>query len=199
MTPPPGAGWEWATEKALAPGYGIGRPEPAEFPDLARIEREAGELFLPEDLPPALLEKGLPRSFFEEILSAGRLWVVRSGSVPVGFAAAILLDGSAHLQELNVLPAHGRRGLGRALVYQVARWAVSEGFASLSLTTFRHVAWNAPFYARLGFVPIAYEDQGLEMRGTLAEEGEEGFDPAKRLGMRWLFGTREAEAGRTNS
>jgi N-acetylglutamate synthase-like GNAT family acetyltransferase len=117
----------------------------------------------------------------------------------VGFAAAILLDGSAHLQELNVLPAHGRRGLGRALVHHVANWAVSEGFASLSLTTFRHVVWNAPFYASIGFVPIPAENQGPEMRKTLAKEAEKGFDPANRVGMRWTFGSRERAADRTNS
>jgi GNAT superfamily N-acetyltransferase len=185
--------------KALALGDSIDRPKPSEFAELIRIERAAAELFSAEDLPPSLLEAGLSRRFFEETFSAGRLWVVRAGGQPVGFAAAVLLDGSAHLQELNVLPKHGRRGLGRALVHQVAQWAISEGFASLSLTTFRHVAWNAPFYASLGFVPIAYEDQGSEMRETLAEEAEEGFDPAKRVGMRWVFGAKEEEAVRTNS
>jgi len=199
LTRAPGERSESALVKALAPGYSIDRPKPSEFAELIRIERAAGELFSAEDLPPSVLEEGLSRRYFEETFSAGRLWVVRTGGQPVGFAAAILLDGSAHLQELNVLPAHGRRGLGRALVHHVARWAVSEGFASLSLTTFRHVVWNAPFYAGIGFVPISAENQGPEMRETLAKEAERGFDPANRVGMRWTFGFRERAADRTNS
>ena len=81
-----------------------------------------------------------------------------AGTGPLGFAHLLWLgadDGSvsAHLEQLSVLlPEHGRRGIGTALVQaacEEARWA---GHRSLTLCTFRDVAWNGPFYRRLGFV-----------------------------------------------
>ena len=81
---------------------------------------------------------------------------------------------------------HGgiQRGLGRALVLEVACWARGAGFACLTLTTFRHLAFNGPFYESLGFEPIPFALQGPEIRATLAEEAERGLDPDKRIAMR---------------
>jgi len=66
----------------------------------------------------------------------------------------------------------------------VASWAGQEGFGSLTLTTFRHLAFNGPFYASLGFEPIPAAEQGPEMRAALAREAESGLDPDKRIAMR---------------
>ena len=167
-------------------GYQIGSPRPEELSDLSAIEVAAAAMFSPEDLAPGLSEEGLPPSFFEQASSRGHLWVARTleQARPVGFAAVILLDGSAHLHEMDVLPAHGRLGLGRALVLHVARWAQASRFGSLTLTTFRHILWNAPFYASIGFVEIADRDLGPELRAALAKEAEHGLDPSKRVAMR---------------
>lgn len=76
------------------------------------------------------------------------------GSEVVGFAHVLPYDAHAHLEQLSVLPAHGRRGIGAALVraaMEEARWA---GHEVMSLTTYRDVPWNAPFYARLGFAEV---------------------------------------------
>lgn len=82
---------------------------------------------------------------------------------PVGFAAALPVDGFLHIAELSVDPDHGRIGLGRALVEAVDRVARRDGFAGVTLTTFRDVPFNAPFYARLGFVelPLAAASEAL--------------------------------------
>jgi GNAT superfamily N-acetyltransferase len=100
----------------------------------------------------------------------------------------MLLDGSAHLHEMDVLPDHGRRGLGGALVERIARWARDAGFRTLTLTTFRHLAWNAPFYTRLGFEEIPAAEIGPELRDALDEEAAAGLDPGKRLAMRRTLG-----------
>ena len=115
-------------------GYEIGLARAHELPHLPEIERAASAMFSVEDLPAERRNAMMPVSFLEQTAARGRLWVARllAPPTPVGFAAATLVDGSAHLFEMDVLPEHGRRGLGRALVLHVARWARAAGFASLS-------------------------------------------------------------------
>ncbi|MQW75500.1 GNAT family N-acetyltransferase [Nocardioides sp. dk4132] len=82
-------------------------------------------------------------------------FVLVAGDPPVGFAHVVVIDGDAHLEQLAVQPAHARQGIGAALVQaarEEARWA---GHDRLSLTTYRDVAFNAPFYRRLGFTEVA--------------------------------------------
>src|SRR4051812_10718368 len=88
----------------------------------------------------------------------GTLWVARADDVPVGFAHVKLLEPNVvHLDELDVHPEHGRRGVGRRLVMTVCDWAATRGYAAVSLSTFRDPPWNMPFYARLGFELVARE------------------------------------------
>jgi hypothetical protein len=54
----------------------------------------------------------------------------------------------------------------------------------VTLSTFRHVAWNAPFYARLGFRELAEEQLGPGLRRVRADEARRGLDLSRRLVMR---------------
>lgn len=70
----------------------------------------------------------------------------------VGFVHVLEVDGVAHLEQLSVLPGHGRRGHGRALVDAAKATARERGHRRLTLRTYADVPWNAPFYAKAGFV-----------------------------------------------
>lgn len=85
---------------------------------------------------------------------------------PVGFAAATPVDAFLHLAELSVHPDHGRKGLGRALIAAVDALARGRGLAGVTLTTFRDVPFNGPFYASLGFTewPLAEAPDQLRRR-----------------------------------
>jgi GNAT superfamily N-acetyltransferase len=108
----------------------------------------------------------------------GRLWVASTGNIPVGFALVkMLADDLPHLEEIDVDPSHGRRGLGTALVRAVCKWATVSGYVMLTLTTFRAVAWNLPFYARLGFEEIPRETLRPELAAVVSEEADRGLDP----------------------
>lgn len=74
------------------------------------------------------------------------------GSSVIAFVHVLELDQTAHLEQLSVLPEHGRRGYGRALVEAAKNEARRRGYQSLSLRTYADVPWNAPFFARAGFV-----------------------------------------------
>lgn len=45
----------------------------------------------------------------------------------VGFALVGLIDGQPHLEEMDVHPAFGRRGIGARLLAAVTEWARSAG------------------------------------------------------------------------
>ncbi|MGW9020853.1 GNAT family N-acetyltransferase [Leucobacter chromiiresistens] len=73
----------------------------------------------------------------------------------IGFVHVREAGGVAHLEQLSVLPEHGRRGVGSALVEAAAAEAAQRGYDRLTLRTYATVPWNAPLYARLGFVEEA--------------------------------------------
>lgn len=61
---------------------------------------------------------------------------------------------------------HQGRGIGRRLLAAAEAWARERGFRLLSLTTFRAVAWNGPFYAAQGFVEVAPEAMPAGLRAV---------------------------------
>jgi N-acetylglutamate synthase-like GNAT family acetyltransferase len=102
----------------------------------------------------------------------------------VGFALVkMLADDLPHLEEIDVHPSHGRRGLGTALVRKVCEWATLRGHVMLTLTTFRAAAWNLPFYVRLGFEEIPRETLRPELAAVVSEEAHRGLDPVRRVVM----------------
>ncbi|MEN0024616.1 MAG: GNAT family N-acetyltransferase [Microbacterium sp.] len=72
-------------------------------------------------------------------------------SSPVGFVHVLDADGAAHLEQLSVLPEHGRRGHGRSLVEAALEEARRRGYSRMTLRTYAEIPWNAPFYASCGF------------------------------------------------
>lgn len=152
-------------------------------PLLAAIERSAATLF-GDTVPAELLEHATPEPVFLASQNAGTLWVaLGADDQPVGFARADVAGAHVHLAELDVLPAHGRRGVGTALVRAVEDWACSHGFSGITLTTYRDLPWNAPFYASLGFVVIPENDWDADLRRRFDEEAGLDSERAKRVAM----------------
>lgn len=79
----------------------------------------------------------------------------------VGFVHVLDLDGHAHLEQLSVLPAFERRGIGRLLVEGALMEARHRGHAEMTLRTYVDVPWNAPFYETCGFVTTAPQTPAL--------------------------------------
>ena len=97
----------------------------------------------------------------DRIDQPGFLLVVGEVGEPVGFAHVVYAEGLAHLAQLSVLPSRAREGLGSALVRRALAETWQDGFDAVSLTTYRDVAFNGPFYARLGFGEVAEDEPFL--------------------------------------
>ena len=119
---------------------------------------------------------------------AGRAWVLVAEDAPsvgpVAFALVDVLDGAAHVEQVSVDPAFARQGLGRRLLDHVAGDARRAGRTAVTLTTFRDVPWNAPYYERCEFRPLAEDELGPELRAKRDAETSHGLDPTRRVCMR---------------
>ncbi len=107
---------------ALVDGYSVGSAYREHLGMLPEIERAAAALFPDEVLTPEIRRSTVPRLQLETALVEGGLWtaVTNTGTV-VGFAIAMRESSAAFLQEIDVHPAHQRKGLGRRLIKEVIR------------------------------------------------------------------------------
>jgi GNAT superfamily N-acetyltransferase len=162
------------SDGALASDIRVASPD--EFELLRQIELDADQLYETVGIGPFSNSE-------EEDHLAGAAVVLVTGTPAVGFACVEVVDGVAHLWQLSVHPSAGRQGRGRALVDAVCDWARANGYRAVTLTTFRDVPWNAPFYARLGFRAIHDLTAGLlAIRDHERAIGDDDFGP--RIAMR---------------
>ena len=145
---------------------------PEEVPLLTAIELEAATRF-PEDILPEPMRSGhtVPGEIMAEAVEKGRLWVAAGGDdIPLGYAVWRDIEGLALLAQVDVLPAHGQRGIGRFLVRRVMEQVCETGYRFLYLTTFKNIPWNAPFYAKLGFMIVPDDDLPGPMPEIIKQE-----------------------------
>ncbi len=132
--------------------YTIRRARPSEYALLPEIERAAASLFATVDWLTFDRDHVSDPEFIAAVAESGAIFVAADDDdVPVGFALTGFLDRALHIHELDVAPLHGRRGLGRRLLDAACAFAVAEGAPAVTLSTFRDIPWNGPFYARIGF------------------------------------------------
>ena len=172
------------------PDYAIRSARAEHVPALPAIELAAAQL-LRGHAPESVLAETTDERTFADAACSGHLWVALTGSRPVGFALVKMLAADLpHLDEIDVDPSHGRRGLGTALVRAVCEWATVSGYFMLTLSTFRAVAWNFPFYARLGFLEIPRGTLRSELAAVVSEEADRGLDPEMRVVMGYRCGSQ---------
>ncbi|HEX2552487.1 MAG TPA: GNAT family N-acetyltransferase [Microvirga sp.] len=155
-----------------------------DVPALQHLERDAAELFR---------EWGIWSPAHAGVRSArdhaagrtgGHSWVaLDEAGIPCGFALCCLADGHLHLLELAVARSRQGGGIGTALLAVAidhARWRFDP---CITLTTDRLLPWNAPFYARHGFVAL----EGARLTGDLAtlldDDFATGFEPDRWIAM----------------
>ena len=162
----------------------IRAPRVDELDALRDIERRAGALFATVGLNEVAADEPFSLEELDEYRVDERVWVAVENDAPVGYALVDVVDGVAHLEQLSVAPEHGRRGHGAALLGHVCGWARAHDLGAVTLTTFEHVAWNAPYYARHRFRVLRDDELGPELRRVRDDEAADGLDPALRVCMR---------------
>ncbi|HEY2097603.1 MAG TPA: GNAT family N-acetyltransferase [Pseudonocardia sp.] len=169
-----------------------------ELPLVREVERASGEIFrdiglaeIADDEPLSLTELG-------HYQRAGRAWVTTesggaggtdgaeaggAGGKLLAFLLAEPVDGNLHIAQVAVHPAAAGRRLGAALIEHLARLAVADRAPRLTLTTYREVPWNAPYYRTLGFGEIPEPELGPRLRLIRDLERKAGLDRWPRVAM----------------
>lgn len=125
-----------------------------------------------------------PPEFYVPFQADGLVLVALDDGALVGFAACQACADALHLWELAVRHDAQGRGIGRALLDAVAVLARRRGLPAVTLSTFRDIPWNAPFYARRGFAEIAECEMNARLRIIREREASLGLDVDNRCAMR---------------
>lgn len=166
------------------PGYSIRAHRPADDAALLKVENRAAQLFRAHGYPEIADNPFASVADFRAMATGLEVLVAMAGGdQPAGYAVSGARGDFLHLRELSVDPDHGRRGVGSALVRAVIARCREQAMRGVTLTTFRTVPFNAPFYAALGFVELPLEHAPAELREVFRQELPEGIDAAARVLM----------------
>jgi GNAT superfamily N-acetyltransferase len=184
----------WANSRDASVGSLPGRmgsmprirpPRRDELEALRWIERDAGRAFAAIGMAQIATEEPLSVAELEAFRTNGHAWVaVDARDRPIAYLLSSVVDGCAHIEQVSVAWLRARRGLGAALIEHLAAIARTEDRPALTLTTFRDVPWNAPYYQRLGFVIVEPADQGPELAALVSRESATILSDAPRVAMR---------------
>ncbi|HDE1063757.1 GNAT family N-acetyltransferase [Klebsiella quasipneumoniae] len=169
----------------ITAGGGLRLTEESDIALLPAIERSAAQAF--RQIP------ALAWLADSEVISVARhhdyletehsLLAVAAGQ-PVGFILTEPLDDALFIVEVAVHQAWQHQGIGRMLLEQVIDGARQMAYPAVTLTTFRDVPWNAPFYTRLGFAMLDELTLPAGLAAKREQETRHGLPPETRCAMR---------------
>lgn len=168
----------------LESDFAIREAREVEIPALRAIEDKAALIFAHLGMPLLLEMEPTAEETWRRTIAAGTAWVVADQeNRAVAFALCLDTADALHLQELDVDPSVARRRIGAALIDFVAARARELGHQRVTLTTYRDVPWNAPYYDRLGFTVLDRDQQSERLRECRRAEAEMGLDFKPRVAM----------------
>lgn len=149
------------------------------------IENVADFIFRRVAMPWVLSMQPADLRLLEQARRRGWLWVATDGTNrAMGFALLTTVDGEACLHQLSVLPRAAGHGVGSALIAAVCEAARTAGHRTLLLSTYNGVPWNAPYYAKRGFMEVPLSRYTRLMRDMRDTERRLGHPVWRRVLMR---------------
>ena len=164
------------------PGLRLRAARLDEIDAVRAIERASSVRMLSTPFPELADDEPADPGLLAARIAAGGLTVAcAQADTPVAFVMHRPLVQDWYIEQIDVLPSHARRGIGAALLEAVAGVARARGWPALTLSTFKDVPFNAPYYARLGFEPVEHPTPGLAK--IRAEHEARGLDETARVFM----------------
>jgi len=155
---------------------------PAEIPLIREIERASAQRFI--GLMDALAaDEPSPAEILAARIVSDGLLVAVDADAPIAFVLFRPVEDGLYIEQIDVLPAFAGRRIGAALLDAVTGRARAGGLTRLTLSTFRDVPWNAPYYRRLGFADIADDALTPGLLAIRREHLLRGLDESQRVFM----------------
>ena len=129
-------------------------------------------------LPPPMSEAD-----YSALIARGHCLAALIEDTPIGFVACRPVGRSLHIAELSVAASRQRQGIGAALLRAIGVDARNSGFSALTLNTFRDLPFNAPFYARHGFVAVENFESWRHLKDSLDAVVALGIPADSRVAM----------------
>jgi GNAT superfamily N-acetyltransferase len=161
--------------------------------ELQRVEAAAARRFLSVPELAFLAEFGVTdAATHAAAIEDGQAWKVTGSDGRIkGFCYCECHDDALYLAEISTHPDFQRQGVGSLLLAEVKRKAQALGVSQITLTTYRDVAWNGPWYRRHGFEIIVDSQLTPELTCCLAYQRDAGLMVLPRCAMRYLLGEGE--------
>lgn len=157
---------------------------PADAALMPAIESAASSMFADDpDLQGLDFDDAWEEQELAALIRKGHCLVAHVGERMVGFLVSQPFRRELHIWEMDVHPDFQQRGIGAGLVRAAQIDARNSGFKALTLTTFRDLPWNGPFYERRGFEEVTALDAHPRLAGELANEADDGLPTSRRCAM----------------
>lgn len=134
---------------------------PGEGKRLHALEKEAGELFRCVGMDDIADAPATPPRIYESYISASRARVCEQDGRLAGFLTWETRDSRCFICEVSVAAAFQGNGVGAQLI---------AGVQQPSLSCFKDVPWNKPYYERLGFLAVDPQSLGPEHVAIVKDE-----------------------------
>jgi GNAT superfamily N-acetyltransferase len=156
----------------------------SELPLISAIEKSGDQLFRAVGMD-AIADAPAPApDAYRAALEDGWLLVaVDEQAAAVGFIRLETLDGGPHLEQVSVRHDRAGHGIGAALLAAAEQVARDRGHRRMTLTTFRDVPWNGPYYTRRGWSALPAADLPPELAAARQHERDLGLDEWPRQAM----------------
>jgi GNAT superfamily N-acetyltransferase len=163
--------------------YRIERAAPGEAERLREIEQAAGRRFRAVGMADIADHESTDAEVLDDHAQCGRLYIARDRTgLAVGFLIWSPKDGCAYIEEVVVHTDHAGHRLAGRMIDRLAE-DVRGRCPALTLATFREVAWNGPYYAKLGFTEISHHDLGTSHEQSWRDQADHGLDMSRRIFM----------------
>lgn len=144
-----------------------------DVPLLPLIEQSAGQAFRGTVHERIADDDNTPAEAYPPFIAAGQVKVAELDGEVVGYVRTGQHGEEFHVFELDVRHDRQGAGIGKALMAAARDEARGRGCLTVTLTTFRNLPFNAPFYARLGFEIL--DNPPPRLAAILTAETEHGL------------------------